>query len=54
MATRCLTVAPVATNPRDIEELPLTYDRLYLKLNDREFSNGLYTRRTTKDNKWVR
>jgi|TARA_Y100000031_G_scaffold120351_1_gene134346 hypothetical protein len=32
MATRCLTVAPVATKLCDIGELPLAYDRLYLKL----------------------
>jgi hypothetical protein len=44
MATHCLTVAPVATKPRDIGELPLAYDRLYLELNDREFSNELHTR----------
>ena len=32
MATHCLTVAPVATKLCDIGELPLAYDRLYLKL----------------------
>jgi hypothetical protein len=34
----------VATKPREIGELPIAYDRLYLKLNYREFSNELYTR----------